>query len=93
MRRDWWVDVNLADQLRNASCKRFGLQVSVKLGGQMMPSEVLGDDDPVDVQEICVPRLEPKKIRVIVLRFREKRQEKAGDAFRRNCYLEKRRFV
>jgi hypothetical protein len=71
------VNVNFADQPRNAACNRLGPQVSIKPGCQMMPSEISRYNDAIDVNEVFVTGLKPQEIRVVVIRFREEGQKKA----------------
>ena len=65
------VNVNFANQSRNAARDCLGPQVSIKPGCQMMPSEVFGYNDAVDVNEVFVTGLKPEEIRVVVISFRE----------------------
>src|SRR6266446_9573329 len=51
------VNVNFADQPRNAACNRLGPQVSIKPGCQMMPLEVFGYNDAIDVNKVFVTGL------------------------------------
>jgi hypothetical protein len=82
------IDVNLTDQPRNAACGCLSPQIGVEVGRQVMSSGVFGYNDAIDVNEVFVTGLEPEEIRVVVIRLRQKGQEKTGDTFRRNCYLE-----
>ena len=85
--------MNFANQSRNAPRNCLGPQVSVKPGCQMMPSEVFGYNDAVDVNEVFVTGLKPEEIRVVVIRFREEGQKEADQALQRGRHLEKFCFV
>jgi hypothetical protein len=80
--------MNFASQAGNAQSNGVYFQPVVKTRCQMTPSEVFGDHNSIDVEEIVVAGPEPEEIRVVIVRLGEKGEQKTGYTFLRSCDLE-----